>query len=493
MLVMKFGGTSVGTGERMLEVAQIVLEHLDQHPVVVTSAMAGVTDILLHLHAVAAAGNADFQTTYTTLKQRHLDAAQAIDPDADWSRLHQRLAMLRTDLAMAYLNRDTSPRMRDHIAAWGEQLAVILVAGALDTLGGRTYAYDHPLVVTDDRFGEATPLPRQTRALAQGVYTQVVERDAILVAPGFIGQTQFSTDRHRILTTLGRGGSDYAATLIAAALDAVACWIYTDVDGVFTADPRIVPEAHVLPIVSYAAAGRLACCGAKVLHPRAVSPVARRQIPLRVRNTFAPQHPGTLIAHTGDKTHGRAQAVAGRHNLCALSLAGPGLAEIPNLFGRMCQAVARVGAEIVLAAHPIPGHDPHLLLDAAHAATVRAQLERDLADEIASGHVEEIVLQPDVALCTLVGDELHLATIDRAQRALASEEIVPLSQSVAADALSFVLPAEDLERAMWRIHQEVVEPALRETLRRRPYHHANGQWAAGGRSQSRLRVLQAQH
>jgi aspartate kinase len=493
MLVMKFGGTSVGTGERVLEVARIVLEHQEQHPVVVTSAMAGVTDTLLHLHAVAAAGNTEYHTMYTTLRQRHLDAAHAIDPDADWSRLHQRLAMLRADLATAYLNRDMSARMRDHIAAWGEQLAVLLVAGALDSSGGRSHAHDHPLIVTDDRFGEATPLPRQTRSLAQGVYAQAVERDAILVAPGFIGQTQFSTDRHRIITTLGRGGSDYAATLIAAALDAVACWIYTDVDGVFTADPRVVPEAHVLPLVSYAAAGRLACCGAKVLHPRAVSPVARRQIPLRVRNTFVPQHPGTLIAHAGDKTHGCAQAVAGRRNLCALSIVGPGLAEIPNLFGRMCQAVAEAGAEIVLAAHPIPGHDPHVLLDATRANAVRAQLERDLAGEIADGHVEAVVLQSDVALCTLVGDELHLATIDRAQRALALEEIMPLSQSVAADALSFVLLAEDLDRAVWRIHQEVVEPALRETLRRRPYHHLGGQWAAGGRSQSRLRVLQAQH
>jgi len=490
---MKFGGTSVGTGERMLEVARIALEHREQHPVVVTSAMSGVTDTLLHLHAIAAAGNAEFHVIYTTLKQQHLDAALAIDPDADWSRLHQRLAMLRTDLATAYLNRDPSARMRDHIAAWGEQLAVILVAGALDASGGRSYAHDQPLVVTDDRFGEATPLPRPTRALAQSVFAQAVERDAILVAPGFIGQTQFSTDRHRILTTLGRGGSDYAATLIAAALDAVACWIYTDVDGVFTADPRVVPEAHVLPIISYAAAGRLACCGAKVLHHRAVSPVARRQIPLRVRNTFAPQHPGTLIAHTGDKTYGRAQAVASRRNLCALSLAGPGLAEIPNLFGRMCRSVTEAGAEIVLAAHPIPGHDPQLLLDASCAVAVRARLERDLADEIADGHVEEIVMQTGVALCTLVGDEMHLATIDRAQRALALEEIIPLSQSVAADALSFVLPEGDLDRAVWRIHQEVVEPALRETLRRRPYHHINGQWAAGGRSQSRLRVLQAQH
>lgn len=483
MIVLKFGGTSVGSGERIRGVARIVLDHADQRPVVVTSAMSGVTDALLTLAGAAASGDtAALKHGLADLERRHREAAQAIDPDADWSVL----ADLLTRLAAALADRAGTDETRDALASFGERLAVTLVAGALRRLGGQALAWDRPIIVTDARFGAATPDMRATRRLAREALATA--RDNVLVAPGFIGQTPDGRG-----TTLGRGGSDYSATLLAAALGAVACWIYTDVDGVYTADPRVVRDARVLPAVSDATAGRLAMSGAKVLHPRSVAPAARYGIELRVRNTFRPDHPGTAIAPPSAITHGLPLAVAGRAALTALALTGPGLAEIPNLFGRLCAAASEAGTEIIQAALPVPGHDPQVMLDTEHALAAAQRVAAEFASERAQGHVRGVGCRDGLALCTLVGDDLPATVLLAAQRALAGERIMPLSQSANADALSFVVPAASLTAAIRALHRDVIIPALLAAEQRPARPYPAGQWAAGGRPQRHRRAGAPQH
>ncbi len=461
MLVMKFGGTSVGSGERMLNVAHIVRAHLDQQPVVMTSAMSGITDALLALADAAAQGEAAAcEMHLAALVTRHFDAAETISAGADWSSLHLKLDALRSAVKDTLEQHGGSQQATDAIVSWGERLAVALVAGALEALGQPALAWDTPVIAVDER--HARPLAEETRQAAEAALAQA--GSAVLVTPGFIGQTASGR-----ITTLGRGGSDYSATLLAVALGANACWIYTDVDGVFSADPRIVSEASILPTVSYRTAGRLSCSGAKVLHPQSVAPAARQGIPLRVRNTFRPEHLGTLIAPLPKEGRGAPQAVAGRKKLCAISPVGDGLPEVANLFGRMCHALTRIGAEIVLSAHPVPIYDSQVIIDAGHMQAAVEELEREFADERAQGQVQSIRTIEGLALCALVGEELSGTVMTQAQRALAIEGIVPLVQTACSSALSFIIQGEELEPAIRSIHQIVIEPAQRQSI-----HHSLG-------------------
>ena len=455
MLVMKFGGTSVGSGERILHVARVILAHLDQQPAVVTSAMSGVTDALLALASAAFAGDtAACEAQLAALVSRHDAAARTIDQEADWKDLHQKLDALHSSVEAVLAKQDHSSAVCDMIVSWGERLAVVLVAGALRSLGQPALAWDLPVVGTDEH---ARPLAETTRQLAGEALSQA--GDALLVAPGFIAQMPDGR-----ITTLGRGGSDYSATLLAAALQAGGCWIYTDVDGVLSADPRIVQDAQILPFVSPQTAGRLSYSGAKVLHPQSVAPVARLGIPLRVRNTFRPDHPGTLIADLHSEYQNCSQAITGRRNLAAIVLTGDGLPEVPHLFGRICQAMTSVGVEIILSVHPGTGYDPQIMVNKAHAPVALERLSQEFANEYAQGLVSNISICEGLALCTMIAEELDNHVLAQVQRTLAAEGIVPLVQTAFPSALSFVLPERELDRAIRSIHREVIEPALSQHM-----------------------------
>lgn len=451
MLVMKFGGTSVGFGECILHVAGIVLAHKEQQPVVVTSAMSGVTDALLALVRAAALGDAAAcESQLAALVTRHHLAAKTINPEADWSVLHHKLEALGAAVHEMRRRRDGSAAASDTLLSWGERLAVVLVAGALETLGQPALAWDAPLIATNDH---ARPAAGPTRALAEAALHEAGKR--VLVGPGFIAQMPDGR-----VTTLGRGGSDYSATLLAAALCADACWIYTDVDGLLSADPRIVEDARILPAVSPQMAGRLSYSGAKVLHPQSVAPVARQGIPLRVRNTFRPEHPGTLIAAEARAT--ASQAITGRRSLAAIIFSGDGLPEVPHLFGRMCQAMIGSGIEIVLSVHPGTGYDPQIIVNAAQAPAALANVMQEFAAELAQGQISSISVCDGLALCTLIGEELDSSVLTEVQRTLAAEGMAPLVQTASPAALSFVLCERELERAIRSIHREVIELALNQ-------------------------------
>lgn len=456
MLVMKFGGTSVGSGERILHVASIVLAHREQQPIVVTSAMSGVTDALLALGRAAADGDADAcESQLAALVSRHQAAAETINPRADWANLRRQLEGLRAAIGQTWALSNGEVAACDDLVSWGERLAVTLVGGALEALGAPALAWDLPIIATNEH---GLPLAGGTARLGEEALSLAGER--LLVAPGFIAQMPNGR-----VTTLGRGGSDYSATLLAAALHADACWIYTDVDGILSADPRIVETAQILHAVSPQMAGRLSYSGAKVLHPKSVAPVARQGIPLRVRNTFRPDHQGTLIAAPNGTPYSLSHAITGRRGLAAIALAGDGLPEVPHVFGRMCQAMTSVGIELVLSVHPGTGYDPQIIVNAAQAPTALERLKQEFADDTAQGHISSISIHEGLALCTLIGEELGSAALTQTQQALDAEGLTPLVQTAGPSALSFVLYERDLERAIRSIHREVIEaPLLQQTL-----------------------------
>jgi aspartate kinase len=456
MLVMKFGGTSVGSGSAILHVAGIILDHQHRHPLVVTSAMSGVTDTLLRLAESKSAGNATGALEQLAgLRERHLAAAHAIDSGSTWTDLHRVLGDLEISVAAPSTEPVLSISERDGIAAFGELLAVTLVTGALEKRGGAAVACLEPIILTNDLFGEAAPDLEATAEAAKRLLHHVGA--AIPVTAGFIGCT-----RDGRVTTLGRGGSDYSATLLADAVSAEACWIYTDVDGVFSADPGVVPEAQVLSRISAATAGRLSYCGARVLHPRSVAPAARSGIELRVRNTFHPQHAGTLIQSKPldvPALRGHPLVVVGRRNLTAIGLVGSGLAEIPQAFGRLCRVVTEAGAEIIQATHPVPGHDPEVIVDSAYIREIESRLAKEFAGERHRGLVTGFSAREGLAQLYLLGDELHASTLAGSQRSLAEAEIGWLHQTASAEAVCFIVEENQLDRAVRCLHQDMIVAA----------------------------------
>src|SRR6185436_20611321 len=291
-IVMKFGGTSVADAERMRRCAKLIKERAAEHKVVViVSAMDGMTEELLAL--ADAAGTANHPALNARMKEiwrRHEDAAKALgQPDAVAPLLEQ---LDRLVLGISMVG-EVTPRSRDAVVSFGERLSAPLLRKALELEGVKSKAYTGQEIglVTDEKFGEAEPLMELSLYQIADALKAPLEAGEVPVVTGFIAATQ-----HGVVTTIGRGGSDYTATIVGAAIKADEVWIWSDVDGLMSADPRIVPGAKLLERIRFIEAIEMGLFGAKSMHPRALEPAAERKIPVRMRNTFNPDCPGTRIA-----------------------------------------------------------------------------------------------------------------------------------------------------------------------------------------------------
>ena len=293
MIISKFGGTSVQDADAIGRLTEIIRRRLEESPVVVVSALAGVTDELLRVGGLVSAGNRDgAKATILALVERHMEVANGL-PKAreagEWVLAEG--AKLLSELSPAF-GRALVPREQDALMGRGELWSSRIVTAALQGAGVEAVWVDaRRVIVTDDRFGRATPLMDRLHERARDVFDPLLNRRRVPVTQGFIGATADGTP-----TTLGRGGSDFTAALLGAALGAARVEIWTDVDGLMTADPRIVPTAQTLTQASYEEAAELATFGAKVLHPATQTPLERAGIPIAVLNSQCPERPGTLIA-----------------------------------------------------------------------------------------------------------------------------------------------------------------------------------------------------
>jgi aspartate kinase len=297
LLVMKFGGTSVGSAERIEGAADLIAADARVRPTVaVVSAMSKVTDLLLDTLQKAENGDeAGLEANLLALRGKHLEACHKLLPAEAQSFVTQRIEELISGferIARGMLLLGERPlRSVDQAIATGERLSALLVSAVLESRGIAAEAVDAAeAIVTDDDFGCASPLMEETREKARGRLLPALKAGRIPIVTGFNGATRDGRP-----TTLGRGGSDFSGAILAAALDAEEVWIWTDVDGILSADPRVVADARVLPEVTYNEAAELAYNGAKVLHPRTLIPLAERQIPVWIKNSFSPEKPGTRI------------------------------------------------------------------------------------------------------------------------------------------------------------------------------------------------------
>lgn len=329
MIVMKFGGTSVQDAVRIGNVARIAVSRRDERPVIVTSAMSGVTNELVRLADMARRGDRSFiDEGLAPLQRRHIAAAEQLVPGdaALLDRLDLRLRELRVLLRGVCLTSRATPQAMDALLGCGELLAQELVAAAIQALGGQAVALDaREVVITDDSFGAARPdLPKTALRCRDRVLPFIAE-GVIPVLGGYVGATSDG-----VPTTLGRGGSDLSASVLGLGLSANAIEIWTDVDGLMSADPRLVPAARLLSHVSFLEAAELAGFGAKVLHPASIDPAVRAGIPVRVRNSLFPERAGTWIDADGSGGRDRARAIVSRGGLSLLSLIAPGATRDPE-------------------------------------------------------------------------------------------------------------------------------------------------------------------
>jgi bifunctional aspartokinase / homoserine dehydrogenase 1 len=460
LIVMKFGGTSVGSAQRIAQAAQLAVDTAAKghQVVVVTSAMSKVTDALISAARRASTGDWDPKLRQE-LFDRHKAVADALIAEDDSRRaavldtVGQRLDRFENLCFGLSMVHELTPRLLDAISGMGEMLAAPLVAAAISSRGRPSQPVDATdLVVTTDQFGAAEPLVEQTRTKTRARLGPAIANGEIPVVTGFIGATADG-----VVTTLGRGGSDYSASIVAAALDADEVWIWTDVDGVMTANPTEVPEARTLSEISYSEASELAYYGAKVLHYKTILPAFRKRIPVRILNSFNPTHPGTRVTVEGHPSACGVKAVTSIRGVILVAISGTGLQGIPGIAAKTFDVVAAQQANVLMISQASSENNICFVLSAAEAPRVVAALRAALEFELMRGHIDEITAEQQVAIVAAVGDRMRgtpgiAATVFSALGS-AGINIIAISQGSSERNISLVVTDRDAGEAVRAIHR----------------------------------------
>ena len=461
-IVMKFGGTSVGSVAALKNVVQIVqsAENDGNQPVLVVSAMSGVTNKLIAAANAAEAGDERAaHAARVEIEQKHAETTREFLGDsparaavmAEVTRLLDEFETLCHGIRVLG---ELTPRALDVISGLGERMNAPQVAAILRENGLPAEAVDaRQLIVTDKRHGAATPVIAATAEHTQSVLNPMLAAGKIPVITGFIAATADG-----VPTTLGRGGSDYSATIIGRAIFADEIWIWSDVNGVMTTDPRIVPDARTIRHLSYVEVGELAYFGAKVLHPRAIRPARQANIPVRMLNTFDPVHPGTLI--DGDiRADGRAvKAITAIKDMSIITIAGTGMMGIPGVAGRTFTAVARTGTSVLMISQASSEQSICFMVKTAESPTVVAALEEELARELERRDLDEISVQDDTVILAVVGAGMKgtpgISAKVFGALGRASINIIAIAQGSSEYNISLVVAQGDANTAVRLIHDE---------------------------------------
>ena len=466
LLVMKFGGTSVGSVDAMRRVVDITRSSREEYPniVLVVSALSGVTNQLLE-GARAALENdlVKVETVAEELRARHTDiAADLLTPAA--------LKNLKTTAIDYWLDHfvnlcnafsvlgEASPRGLDAVSSLGERINVRLLADIFSANGlpGRALDADQ-IILTDENHQSAHPLMAKTRDQAQARLLPIISAGKIPIITGFLSATETG-----ITTTLGRGGSDYSAAIIGAALDAEEVWVWTDVDGVMTADPGVVRNAQSIPILTFREIGELAYFGAKVLHPRTIRPIIDAGIGLRIANTFQPTHPGTRIVSNGLPEEGDypLKAVTSIENQRMITVEGRGMLGVPGVAARTFGAVAESDTSVTLITQASSEQSICFTIPSGSVQKTLKALEKNFARELQTKDIDRVWATEEVVIVTAVGGRMQytpgVAGEIFTALAEARVNILAIAQGSSDSAISMVVRKEEGKPAVRAIHNLIV-------------------------------------
>ncbi|MCX8154013.1 MAG: aspartate kinase [Candidatus Bathyarchaeota archaeon] len=460
-IVMKFGGTSVATGENIHRVADIVADSFKKgHSiVVVVSALAGVTNQLLEEAEQAKKQNEQKVQEFTRqLANRHLEAAdKAIKDEGIKNEVKQIIRKTIDELekvlmGICYVG-EVTPKSRDYVLSFGERLSAPLVWGALLDLKvpAQYFTGKEAGIVTNDNFGEAKPLMNVTTHHVRERLEPLLEKKIVPVVTGYIAATQDG-----IVTTLGRGGSDYTATILSVALSADEVWIWTDVDGIMTTDPKIVHSARTLPQLTFGEAAEMAIFGAKAMHPSALEPVAEARIPVRIRNVFNPENPGTLISDKQDTaSKDVVKAVALIKDVAMINIKGAAMVGAPGSYAKVLEVLGKSNINVMMVSAAVSEANISLIIRRSMLGRALSALEIAL---LGRGIVSEVTAEDDICVIAAMGANMKgtPGVASRIFTALAKKgiNIRMIAQGSSELNISFVVKEKDGEAAVCAIHEE---------------------------------------
>lgn len=460
-LVMKFGGTSVGTPEAMAQAAQIVLSAHPDWPrlVVVSSALAGVTNLLLRSATRAAEGDSE---TYTQavdeLRERHFNIIdKLVTEEARQQQTKQEIVGLIENFrslcqAIAVLG-EASPRALDAVAALGERMSVRLFSAAIESAGLMApFVEATRLIITDSFFQSAHPDMDVTTENIRCILNPMLDQGQVPIVTGFISSTPGG-----VTTTLGRGGSDYSAALLGAALPADEVWIWTDVDGVMSADPRLISTARTIPLLSFREVSELAYFGAKVLHPKTIRPVIEANIGLRVANTFNPSHPGTRVVADPNTFDSRIfKAVTAVRGLQLVTVEGRGMMGVPGVAARTFGAVAATGTSVPMITQASSEQSICFAVPVDSTEKVVASLESVFSNEISRRDIDRVWATDEVVIISVVGVGMSITPGIAGQvfGALGKQKlnVIAIAQGSSEVSISLVVSVSESQAALSAIH-----------------------------------------
>ncbi|MGH7697605.1 MAG: aspartate kinase [Candidatus Dormibacteria bacterium] len=457
--VMKFGGTSLGDPERIRGVGAIVAQAAASNPlVVVVSALAGTTDDLLRAATAASLGRTqEWKGLGAAIRERHRQASTELlapgEAAAVWSRLDAELQTFSDLCAGISLVGELPPRAQDSLVSMGEVLAATLVEATLRAAGLPGQAFDAAqLIVSDDLFGDAQVLFAASRERIRRQLLPVLGEGGVPVVTGFRAATEEGTT-----TSLGRGGSDYTATVLAAALEAEAVWIWTDVDGMMTADPRLAHSARVIPELSYREAMELAFFGAKVLHPKALELPRRLGIPVRIKNSFRPQAPGTLIGPCRERPPGVA-AIASTQSAVLFTVGADESTAFTRLAAMVMGWLDADHIPTLMVTQSSAENVISFAVNARDRRRVARRLERERGRAASLGGVALVEELAEVGVVVAVGEQMkgtpgvaaHLFGAIARQRI----NVVAIAQGSSELSISLVVGSGDVPTVVRALHQE---------------------------------------
>ncbi|MBS1606808.1 MAG: aspartate kinase, partial [Bacteroidetes bacterium] len=466
MQVLKFGGSSVANADNINRVIDLVRQATAKdRTILVVSALGGITDMLIRAGQAAAAGDESYKEKVQEIELRHLDTVKALLPI---TRQSSTLSLVKTrcneieDICSGiFLLGELSARTQDKIVSYGELLSSLIISARLTSLEiPHRWKDSRELIRTDSRFGyAAVDFGTTNRQIFD--YMKDAATTQLFVLPGFV-----ASDEKGITTTLGRGGSDYTAAIFAAAVDASILGIWTDVSGMMTADPRLVTNVKLIPHISYQEAMELSHFGAKVIYPPTIQPVMRKNIPVWIKNTFAPADPGTVIAPEAAHNGSSIRGISSIGSIALLSLEGSGMVGIPGFSRRLFEALSGQQINVILITQGSSEHSICVGVDESNAAAAKAAVDSAFTSEINAGQVEPLIIETGLSIIALVGEHMksHPGVSGKMFGALGRNgvNVRAIAQGSSERNISAVIATEDGRKAVNVLHEEFFETSYRQ-------------------------------
>ncbi|MEO7961303.1 MAG: bifunctional aspartate kinase/homoserine dehydrogenase I [Ginsengibacter sp.] len=466
MKVLKFGGSSVASAENIKKVVSILQKNLatEEKIIIVLSAFGGATDTLIETAELASCGDTSYKEKLLTIEQRHLSAVRELIPldrqSGVLSMVKKRCNEIEDICNGVYLLRELSPRTRDIIISYGELLSSQIFSAKLKSINILNEWKDaRDFIVTDSHFGSAAVDFISTNKSIAGFFESF--ENNVCIVPGFI-----SADKNGNTTTLGRGGSDYTAAIIGAALNASIVEIWTDVSGMMTADPRLVSNAKIIQQLTYQEAMELSHFGAKVIYPPTIQPVMSRGVPVIIKNTFAPEDAGTLIHNNVELNGSSIRGISSIGNLALLSLEGSGMVGIPGFSKRLFESLSGEKINVILITQSSSEHSICVGIDEVNAAKAKEVIDIAFEHEIEIKKVEKLNVEKDISIVALVGDNMksHPGISGKMFGVLGRNgvNVRAIAQGSSERNISAVIASSDVKKAVNVLHEEFFETTYKQ-------------------------------